>query len=289
MTQCLQCRKSSFLNSPEWQNIPWEHSSKDVYQQLYDKGFALAALLHEFDNAEPTGVDTSIAVLSAYLEHLSELDADLDAWYMDLVEESPAPLYKVAPTSTIPSHIGGWYLNKGLEPHQQAPFIFHTLRLACITVTFWALELILSNTIAHTCGEILSADSSDLASASQGPDIMSNARDLLDIHGTSRRLELATNIIRTMPYCLNDDMGLLGAQKSLFALRTALGSLRRHPGEELNWCQAVNQELDNRKGLRYAREIAKLDGKWSTAGRDSLSTRVTDDSASEASGPGASS
>ena len=70
-------------------------------------------------------------------------------------------------------------------------------------------------------------------------------------------------------------MGLLGAQKSLFALRVALFSLRRHPGEELKWCQAMYQEFDNRKGLRYAREIAKLDGKYSAAGRDSLPMGVS--------------
>jgi hypothetical protein len=64
-------------------------------------------------------------------------------------------------------------------------------------------------------------------------------------------------------------MGLLGAQKSLFALRVALLALRRHPGEELKWCQAVYQEFDDRKGLRYAREMAKLDKNFTAAGRDS--------------------
>lgn len=65
-------------------------------------------------------------------------------------------------------------------------------------------------------------------------------------------------------------MGLMGAQKSLFALRTALFVLQRHPGQELKWCQAMYQELDGKKGLRYAREIAKLEGKHSAASRDDL-------------------
>ena len=69
--------------------------------------------------------------------------------------------------------------------------------------------------------------------------------------------------MRSMAYSLNDSMGLLGAAKSLFPLRVALFALRRQPGEELKWCQAVYQELETKKGLRYAREIAKLDGKIS--------------------------
>lgn len=81
-------------------------------------------------------------------------------------------------------------------------------------------------------------------------------------------------------------MGLWGAQKSLLALRTALFSLRRHPGEELKWCQAVYQEMDNRKGLRYAREIANLDGRWSVSGRDSLLTTVNNERGGEVPGPG---
>lgn len=34
-------------------------------------------------------------------------------------------------------------------------------------------------------------------------------------------------------------------------------------------------EFDDRKGLRYAREIAKLDGKYSAARRDSLPESVS--------------
>ncbi|KAL2052932.1 hypothetical protein ABVK25_006873 [Lepraria finkii] len=105
--------------------------------------------------------------------------------------------------------------------------------------------------------------------------LKSTAQRLLAQHGTPRRLELATSVMRLIPCCLNDSMGLLGAQKSLYALRVALFSLRRHPGGGLKWCQAVYKEFDNRKGLRYAREIAKLDGKYSAARRDSLPMSVS--------------
>jgi len=165
MIQCLQYRKSSFLNNPEWQRIPWEESPKDVYQKLYDKGFALAAILVESDNADTIGADTSIVVLSRYLRRLSEMDADLDAWYMEIVAESPTPLYWTTQTNTTPSNASRGHIHEAPLPQPQAPFTFHTLRLTCSTVTFWALRLMLSNTIALTCGAILSTNTEGRTSA----------------------------------------------------------------------------------------------------------------------------
>lgn len=66
-------------------------------------------------------------------------------------------------------------------------------------------------------------------------------------------------------------MGLVDAQKSLFALRTALFSLRRYPGKEaLEWCRAIYEEVGEKQGLRYAREIGRMDSKTSASGRESL-------------------
>lgn len=56
-------------------------------------------------------------------------------------------------------------------------------------------------------------------------------------------------------------MGSLGPQKSLFALRAALLSLRRRPGEELEWCLGTYRLLVERKGLGYAREVGKMNAR----------------------------
>ena len=81
-------------------------------------------------------------------------------------------------------------------------------------------------------------------------------------------LTLATNIMRAMPFCLSDEQGMLGAQQSLFPLRAALFILRLHPGMELRWCQNIYRSMDEQKGLRYAKEIAKLDGGHGTEGNE---------------------
>ena len=269
MIQCIQFRKSSFLGDSAWLTVPWSDTGKDVYQLLYDKGFALGALLEEIDDTNLTNAETRSTQLSSYLQRCSEIHMDFEAWHQELLKQSPSPLYSTT-KSNIPSATTRQFPpSHAPEAQTLSPFSFPSLRLAYITATFWALKLILSSTIALTCGAILSSKSAT-QSISADPDLAVDLRNtahrLLSLHGSSQRLELATNIMRSMAYSLKDSMGLLGAAKSLFPLRVALFALRRQPGEELKWCQAVYQELETRKGLRYAREIAKLDGKYSTAG-----------------------
>ena len=268
MIQCIQFRKSSFLGDSAWLTIPWGAAGKDVYQRLYDKGFVLGALLEDMDSTDLTNAETRTSQLFSHLQRCSEMHAELEAWYQELLQQSPSPLYWTT-ESTIPADSLRESLTNDASSQTLPPFSFPSLRLAYITATFWALKLILSSTIALTCGAILSSTSAN-QSSSIDPALAVDLRDtvhrLLSQHGSPQRLELATNIMRSMPYSLNDSMGLLGAAKSLFPLRAALFCLRRQPGEELKWCQAVYQELETKKGLRYAREIAKLDGKYSVAG-----------------------
>ena len=87
-------------------------------------------------------------------------------------------------------------------------------------------------------------------------------------HLTNDPIILATNILRSMPFCLSDEQGLLGSQQALFPLRVALFILRLHPGTELQWCQKFYRSLNEQKGLRYAREIAKVDGGHGTRGNE---------------------
>ena len=269
MIQCIQYRKSTFLGTPEWLTLPWGQTGKTIYQQLYDKGFVLAALLEDMDNAEPTKENVDISVVSELLGRLSNLVEDLNFWFRDIMQEASSPLYwHVQFTSPSGDPI------ECIQPCTRQPFAFRTLLIANTIVTYWGLRIILSNTISLTCQHILSvaykmpshSSSSIPPQALQG--LYNMCLQLQEVHTGNGRLELAMNVVRSMPYCLNENMGLIGAQKSLFAMRVALFALQHHPGDELKWCQAMYQELNSRKGLGYAKEIAKLEGKFGAAGRD---------------------
>lgn len=262
MIQCIQYRKSTFLGNPEWLTLPWGKEGKDIYQQLYDKGFLLGAVLEDIDNAVLTEDDNDISVVSGFMGRLSSLDEDLDLWFRNLLQESPSPLYwHVEPTSS----------SRHLIEHDQPrpPFAFHTILSANTIVKYWGLRIILSNTIALTCQRVLSITTQlpPFPLSSNSPPILQDLHTmslhLLKANAGPRILEFATNIVRSMPYCLNEKMGLIGAQKTLFPMRIALFVLQRHPGEgeDLKWCQAMYQELNSGKGIRYAREIGKHE-KW---------------------------
>ena len=269
MIQCIQYRKSTFLGRSEWSTLPWRETGKDIYQQLCDKGFALAALLEDIDNAGLTKENLNISLLSKLLRRLYDLCEELNSWYGAILEESYSPLYWHAQSISHSSQPKG-----AVNSSELLPFAFHTLLHAHTIVTFWALQIVISNAIALSCEHVLSmnaqvAGQSSVSTSSQTmQDLHTRSLYLLEIHTVSHRRQLATNIVRSMPYCLNDDMGLVSAQKSLFAIRIALFVLSRHPGEKLQWCQAMYQELYSKKGLRYAKEIAKVEGRFRPAGKN---------------------
>lgn len=262
MVQAIQNRKASPLGSHEWcarvsvQRQKKQRPKRDLTQRLYDHGFALAALFEETDKANLLSPEANLSLLTKYLRRCSALDATFNLWYQDLTRQSSTPLYWLTPPNDDIHHtVAAWATRR--------PFSFPDLRAATTITAFWGCKLALSNTIAIICTSVLSLnayvrredDPRSFAALQQ------TARRLLIQHGDTGRLENATNIIRSMPYCLHDSMGVLGPQKSLFPLRAALLSLRKSPGEELNWCLRTYQELVERKGLGYAREVGKVNAK----------------------------
>ena len=262
MIQALQNRKASPLGSHEWCTRPWVQKrkdrcpEKDTIQRLYDHGFALAALFEDIDKANLSKPGTAISELNKYLRRCSALDATFNLWYQNLTRQSSTPLYWPTPpndsTHQAPAALAKW-----------RPLSFPDLRVAITIITFWGLKSVLSNTIAIICTLILSPTTKDQhRNDPQGfAALEQTARNLVTLHGDTGRLENATNIVRAMPYCLHDCTGLLGPQKSLFPLRAALLSLRKRPGEELDMCLKAYQQLGDKKGMGYAREVGKVNVK----------------------------
>ena len=267
MIQSLLYCKSSFLASDEWQRIPWEETPKDVYQKLYDKGFALAGILEELEKAKLSNLSSRPSDVFRFLQMLSNLDTEMDLWHQELVEVSPSPIYW-----PIRSEVNSTYSTR--QPTESTslastlpPFAFQTLRLANITTTYWGLRIILANVAAIICGSIISALEKIPVGSPGAGNLKGAAQRLLQKTSGTTRVEYSILIMRSMAYSMNESMGLIGAQKCLFGFRTAMSCLQRNPGEELRWCNAVYQELEKNKGLRYATEIAKINGRPDSSDR----------------------
>ena len=255
MIQALQNRKASPLGNHEWCTRPWviekrrdRYPEKDATQRLYDHGFALAALFEEIDAANLPNPKTKLANFNKFLRRCSALDATFNLWYQEFARQYQysTPLYWLTPPNDDVHHTE-------TASNKWRPFSFPDLNIAIAVIVFWGLKLALSNTVAIICALVLSPNvKNQHEDDPEGFAALEQTADLLDTqHGNTGRLENATNIIRAMPYCLHDSAGQLGPQRSLFPLRAALLSLRTTPGEELDLCLKLYQELVEKKGVGY--------------------------------------
>lgn len=267
MITCLQDRRTSVLASSKWLAQDWDETSNSLHPSIFDKGLVLASLLEELDNADLSSANDS--TLFYFLQRCLGMDTDLDIWYEEFTIRTPSSSYWPTPMiirSDAPS--------SGPGPKGQPRLSFANLSIASTTVTFWALKIIISNTIASACSTILSSNSRRPSVASintvetistghdevpHNPDpassvdeVTAKAQRLSNQYDFSQRKDFATLIVRSMPYCLNFSMGLLGPQRAFFALRTALGTLRSNPSPEQKWVKSNHKKLAERyvKSLR---------------------------------------
>ncbi len=202
MVQSVQFRKGSFLCDPEWRTIPWLHTSKDIFTQLHEHGLNIGSTLDAADREGLQRGSLSQEATFRYAHRFTYINTILDTWFASLKSQLPGPLY----TTSTPF--------PQASPPALKPFTFPTLRLATITCTYWALRAVVSTTMCQICStpQTLTLD----------PPTKAELDALASSHGKATWLDIAANIMRTMPYCLNDNQGLLGAQQSLFASRAAL-------------------------------------------------------------------
>ena len=131
---------------------------------------------------------------------------------LELVCRSEGPLYWL--TLVDDSIVSGpAYRYWASVSNNNRPFSFPNLRTANIINLYWAFKLESSSAIATICFTALSNPTSKLPAPLQ-----SVAQQMLIQHGEIGRLQNARNILRSLPYCLQDSMGVWGALRSMYAL-----------------------------------------------------------------------
>lgn len=246
MLSCLKHRRTSVLAHGTWVARPWDETPRGP--RLYDKGFALATILQELDSANLASADTSISTLSHCLKKVVQMNTDLDEWYDKFLVSTTSPSY----WSTSSATFTGAQRQIGGSGPRGLPWLFYpNLTVASITVTFWALKLIISEEMANICQIILVTNRkarADSPATDPAASLMltSMAQRAKDQFSQEQRMSLVIDIARSMPYCLNHTMGLLGPERAFFALRIALVTVRRNPGPEREWFRARYRMMDNK-------------------------------------------
>lgn len=271
MITCLQDRRASDLTTRKWLARDWNKRSHSNYPSIYDKGLVLASFLEEMDNANLLSANRSTQFY--FLQRCLGVDTSLDIWYEEFIirdkslSHRPALMAKRADSPGAPP-----------GPKGQPPLSFANLSIASTTITFWALKIIISHTIATACSAILSStsrsdpattlnpiestsigleeESANSSPASSSVVAIAMAQRLLKQYDFAQRKSFATLVTRSMPYCLNFEMGMLGPQRAFFALRTALSTLKSSPSPEQVWVKSVHKILAERyvESTRLAKE-----------------------------------
>lgn len=249
-----------------WRTRPWNGQTKSLQQTLYDKGYALAALFEDFDSLRSSSTShPRFEHLIASLHRCTALNSDFEAWYELLLRENPGPLYWPAPSVV---------LNPKREDQELFPAIkFPTYYMAHLHMTFWALRIILGATITSILNALppcLTASASTspphdspipepLSTPHSNPLHEAQIRAQHSKHSRAQRLNLASKIMQSVPYCTLDSLGLLGAQKCIFPLRTAMAAFEMPPSDarSLARCYEVYNELFSARKLRFARDLAR--------------------------------
>ena len=262
----LRERKASFFGSETWANQPWGREPKSVRQKLYDKGFTLAALLEEIDISRRFNADViPVEQLVQYLNRCLKIDNELEAWYQELLEDSPSPLYWIRPTEE--GALSG-LVNPSTTNVNETVFDFASLHLAHVTMSYWAIRIILSSAVTGLCNAVpqgafdtRNPTEGDMKAFGKRHPSSNSANSFIKAMASKycieQRIELASSIVLSVPYCMDENMGLFGSQKTLFPLGTTLSVLETLPGEESARCRELYGLLTTKKGLRFAQVQAK--------------------------------
>lgn len=228
----IQYRKASSVK-PLLDKIEWW----DLQGKLYAKGHAISALMEDLDQYRDSGKHT-LPASAQYLKQYVQLNAGLEAWYIELKKESPSPIYWTSEHDSSPG----------------ARLTFANIQLGIVMQDYWALRLAITATIAGIASQV----------PKEVPATFHAMLKQLDMeHGTARQIELATNIMESMSYCMRDENGAWSSQKCIFSGRVALYALRSHPPEHLRKYESVFRDLTEKKGFRYAKELDKKEiSRW---------------------------
>lgn len=225
MVKSIQYRKASLLVDLVEQVQWW-----DMQGELFAKGHKFGLLLEDLDRIKNSG-QANMAAASQCLQRCCKLDTEFETWHRRLVAESPSPMY--------------W---KTEPPGMEIIVNFASLYHAHLMLDFWALQLVLSTTIDIICSQVPAG-------------VPASMRSFIDrlvvLHGVGRQIELATTVMQSLSYCMNDEYGLASSQKCLFAGRVALFAIRRYNVENIASYEAKFLELTHKKGLQYAQDISK--------------------------------
>ena len=220
-------RKATYLATEEWRSIPWKTQHRTYYDKLVDTATDIPGLLADIDAANIGSANPlTYTRKQELLQDLANVQKCLDTWKKHVKRNGVARTirHNPSPDDKYPYDTEYWFENHlFMKAHS----------------IYWACSLV----IAEAAEELLN----DL----QAYDMKRNTVDTADYEGLFDSKKHATAIAHAIPYCLQHDMGALGASIINFPANLSLRYFRRaRDVPTVYWLSLVFKNMRNR-GLQY--------------------------------------
>ena len=220
-------RKATYLADEDWRTIPWENQHRTYYDKLVDTTTDIPGLLAEIDAANIGSPNPlTYARKKELLNDLANVQKCLDTWKKHVKRDGVARTIRHNHSSDdkYPYDTEYWFENHlFMKAHS----------------IYWACSLV----VAEAAEELLS----DLRSY----DVKRDPGDTAAVEGLFDAKKHATAIAHSIPYCVQPDMGALGASIINFPANLALRYFRRaRDAQTVYWLSKVFKSMRNR-GLQY--------------------------------------
>ena len=242
----FQDERCSEFGNPEW--LAWTEAcgagNRYFESRLYDLGFELHRIVNEGRSHSQEESSPHDEAISLCLEKCLALDRKLQKWFRTMEDRVGGPLY--------------WNAVSQDDSHK-TPLTFRSIRTAHALMYFWALTLILRNMYHDLLEKQHSLAESSTPADELSDEEISQYQHSID-QSCAGRFDIATTIIRGVPYCTMPDKGFYGPSRCMFALRVAqktLEGLDVDP-KEVERCKAWFEFLHAECGLSFAGDVKKF-------------------------------
>jgi len=265
MVLCVQQRSMSLFGSLKEKDEMWRKPNT-VEQKVYDKGYILADILGHIDRAaSETG---SVQNLQILLEQCFQLDIELEILFEEILDFEA---WKDSQLSLL----------NQLGDQSQEELTFPDICVAHLTLVLWGIRIgtkittiLLYQRLPQMEGLLATGDhfnhvssslyhsrvaSSQAGSGNSQCTFTSRTKSAVVASG----LCLASYVLRAVPYCIRDEMGLCSTMRSIFSLRVALGMFRLSSpsSERLKMAEELVAKIAA-KDIPFAIAISKHSGRW---------------------------
>lgn len=240
-------RKSHFIGTGPWAELPWIHNFKPPRQHVADVGFAVASLLEHADTIFPPFENTPYRQTVA-LDILGKVRDNLHRFDTIDLENADAT--------------GDEY-----------ELTFKDLQSAVATLHCWALNIYMRLLTVPLC-DMLEADPDVYWNHPEARELLFELRTRL---GEAECRRICRKIHAGARFCLREEMRYVGSRRLTFPLLSANYFLWQQKLPELQECQRLTKQACEGSGVGMGKHVKKgISEKFVTFGRQQRAKAESD-------------